>query len=50
MSAKRPQLPLTRVTEQQRRLAEMRASRTGHAGTSNAKRLPGHGARSQKGR
>ena len=50
MPSKRSQLPLTRVTEQQRRLAELRASRTAHAAPGNAKRLPGHGARSQKGR
>ena len=50
MSSKRPQLPLSRVTEQQRRLAEMRAGKHAHSGGSTAKRLPGHGARSQKGR
>ena len=50
MPSKRSQLPLTRVTEQQRRLAEMRAGRNHHVAPGNVKRLPGHGARSQKGR
>lgn len=49
MSSKRSQLPLSRVTEQQRRLAEMRAAKHQHAGAGNARRLPGHGARSQRG-
>jgi hypothetical protein len=50
MTPKRPQVPLARVAEQQRRLAEMRAGRHGTSSVPNAKRLPGHGARSQKGR
>ena len=50
MTPKRPQVPLSRVTEQQRRLSEMRAGKHSHLGAGTAKRLPGHGARSQKGR
>ena len=49
MQSKRSQLPLSRVTEQQRRLAEMRAAKNRHAAAGNAKRLPGHGARSHRG-
>jgi len=50
MSSKKPQSPQEKRDEQQRRLAELRASKQKHGAPPNAKRLPGHGARSQKGR
>ena len=49
MSSKRSQLPLARVTEQQRRLAELRAAKHPYAAARDQRRLPGHGARSQRG-
>ena len=50
MSSKRKQLPLARVTEQQRRLSEMTARKHQFNAAQNMRRLPGHGARSQSGR
>ena len=50
MSNKKPQSPQDKRDEQQRRLAEMRAGKQKQTAALNARRLPGHGARSQKGR
>ena len=50
MSSKRAELPLARVTEQQRRLSEMAARKHQFNAVRDSRRLPGHGARSQKGR